>query len=152
MPEDTIAPENPPEEPDEIAFLDTGNVRIRWQGSTWLLRCPGLGAIEEFHLRMLDLQAENGMADQRRASILLTETRRVQAEGVDIDPEVLKQSRALVVAQYDRQTKFWAWAFPKVARKLPTSKDEWPPCLANAGFAQQVLDHWRSVPLGRGSQ
>lgn len=160
---DLAEPDDDDPEGDRVDWVRTGMVRLWIGGKRYRLRRPFLG-----ELRDLDLALENALEDINDRNMdarIKADDLGERADKIDADKRMTAKTRAAKVRELRAEDKaiarevtqyredtliaWWTQVFDKLLVET-TPPPDLPAWLANMALPQRALQHWRSVPLGRG--
>lgn len=143
---------------DDVELSQTGLVRLRIDGTRYRLRRPFMGELKKLRLALEEVTEEIGDAQitlhQVRAEVLASEP------DDDEDPAAVakwqREKRSLTRQAVNDLTEladklrleWWRGVFDEVS--LDGIPDELPVWILDPDLPDQVVKHWRSVPLGHG--
>lgn len=140
----------PDQVPDGFELVSNGTARLMIDGEVWRLRRPKVG---EFR-KLRELLHERD--DERLRRIASQENHEKPAEDASQDEKLAytlalaQRSRVLQEEVEDLDLNWTAQALTILADHQPPPIDDWPSGMGSSEFIQQLLTHWRSVPLRSG--
>lgn len=128
---DPAGPADTQDDEDEVKYLDNGKTRLRIDGKTVVLGLPRLGQYKRLRQMALD------SVDKARVAA-------AAGKSIDEIEEVTRFMRAVLHGDSDLGVKALA------DRPFDVPEDDWPAWMVGGNLHQQLLLHWRAVPLDRG--
>lgn len=171
-PDDPPAPvvevdDEPGEDTDEVQLTRSGAVRLRFDGRVIRLRRPLFGELRTLRLALEDAgeaisdAAEDGAIIGARLVAEATGSEESDADPVDKVKrrrEIQRESRAaardLVDLGENERLRWWLLVIDTLASvdSDPVAEADFPSWIIDHTLPNTVIQHWRSVPLGRGSR
>lgn len=170
---EAVDPDKDAGEPDDgVQMVKNGMVRLFIGDDVWRLRAPDVGDLKVLRLAQEGYEDEldeanlemKRVAHKSRAAAVEANA---MPEGIERDEAIAAankaakiQSRKVMAMADDLRIKWYRLVFqtlnvdrvpnargPKTTGRVP---DEFPGWATNADLATRLVEHWRTVPLGRG--
>lgn len=138
----------------KMLFNDDGTITVNDDGTVYQLKVPRFGQFKAIKSEIFTTQARL----REKSEAMMTDLRAAR-EGDspnqdEIAAETLQRSEQLVDDTMNELAGVMRFIFKTLSdNPLPDDEDDWPAWLAAEQQTMgQMLRHWKTVPLGRGSQ
>lgn len=137
----------------KMDFNPDGTITVLDDGTKYTLRVPRFGQYKAVKVEVFSTQARI----REKSQAMMTELK-VAKEATEnqeaVAAEAVQRSEQLVDDTMEELTNVMRFIFNELSdTPLPINSDEWPAWLVGDQMPMtQMLRHWKTVPLGRGSQ
>lgn len=139
---------------DELVLNPNGTIRICIAGKCATWRCPTAGVFRKAYegLYALDEDRDHFAAqidEEARAAYLEHEGKLLPD---DVEPELSSSHRMRIhLAALDRRGEWAIDLWRSVCAKEPPALGDLPPWMETVTFANEVLNHWQTIPKAASS-
>lgn len=134
---------------DGIDYRDDGTIVVGYEDEVWTLASPKFGTFRDLVKKLFE--AGEHLKEVAGANSVTMES--LALAGMNTSA-VLPGMQPIVDAAQDDVIALLRWTFEQLAdHPLPESEDDWPTWLVAAdNIVSSFVNHWKTVPLGRGSK